>query len=202
MRPEGTKGVAIGAVLARKVPVFRCLGYCVLVDYYPYSYLAVCFRLWHACSTLLRFIFDGNEKVELQVVEETATIVLHSKELLIKHVTFTPQGGKPIELIGLAHNLRHHTLAFTFASPLPVGLGELHVVYQGSHNNQMAGFYRSGYTDIAGKSKVMVSTQFESLDARRAFPCWDEPGVKAVFEVTLVIPRALTAFSNMPEVES
>jgi len=202
MRPEGTEGVAIGAVLARKLPVFRCLGYCVLVDYYPYSYLAVCFRLWHACSTLLRFIFDGNEKVELQVVEETATIVLHSKELLIKHVTFTPQGGKPIELIGLAHNLRHHTLAFTFASPLPVGLGELHVVYQGSHNNQMAGFYRSGYTDIAGKSKVMVSTQFESLDARRAFPCWDEPGVKAVFEVTLVIPRALTAFSNMPEVES
>lgn len=65
----------------------------------------------------------------------------------------------------------------------------------------MAGFYRSGYKDVEGKSKVMVSTQFESLDARRAFPCWDEPAVKAVFEVTLIIPRELTAFSNMPELE-
>ncbi len=152
---------------------------------------------------LEKFVFDGDEKVELQVVEETATVVLHAKELLIKQVTFTPAGAsQSIEMIGLAHDLRHHTLAFTFASPLPVGVGELHVLFQGAHNNQMAGFYRSGYKDIEGKSKVMVSTQFESLDARRAFPCWDEPAVKAVFEVTLVIPRALTAFSNMPEVAS
>ena len=47
----------------------------------------------------------------------------------------------------------------------------------------MAGFYRSGYKSIEGKNKVMVSTQFESLDARRCFPCWDEPAVKAIFEV-------------------
>ena len=47
----------------------------------------------------------------------------------------------------------------------------------------MAGFYRSGYKSIEGASKVMVSTQFESLDARRCFPCWDEPAVKAIFEV-------------------
>lgn len=100
----------------------------------------------------------------------------------------------------------------------------------------MAGFYRSGYKSIEGASKVMVSTQFESLDARRCFPCWDEPAVKAIFEVnpsrplrslrppcisapshplttpplkkqqrrqvTLIIPRELAAFSNMPELES
>ncbi len=48
----------------------------------------------------------------------------------------------------------------------------------------------------------MASTQFEALDARRAFPCWDEPARKAVFGVTLVIPANRTAFSNMPELES
>jgi puromycin-sensitive aminopeptidase len=48
----------------------------------------------------------------------------------------------------------------------------------------------------------MASTQFESLDARRAFPCWDEPARKAAFGVTLVVPVELTAFSNMPEIHS
>jgi len=66
----------------------------------------------------------------------------------------------------------------------------------------MAGFYRSSYTDIHGNKKIMASTQFEALDARRAFPCWDEPARKAVFGITLVIPHQLTAFSNMPEKSS
>jgi len=46
----------------------------------------------------------------------------------------------------------------------------------------------------------MASTQFEALDARRAFPCWDEPSVKATFSVTMIVDQHLTALSNMPEV--
>jgi len=65
----------------------------------------------------------------------------------------------------------------------------------------MAGFYRSKYTDIEGKEKIMASTQFEALDARRCFPCYDEPARKAVFGMTLVIPSNLLCFSNMPEKE-
>lgn len=49
---------------------------------------------------------------------------------------------------------------------------------------QMAGFYRSGYTTVEGESRVMASTQFEALDARRCFPCWDEPARKSIFQVT------------------
>lgn len=62
----------------------------------------------------------------------------------------------------------------------------------------MAGFYRSSYTNIHGESKIMASTQFESLDARRAFPCWDEPSRKAVFGLSLKIPSHLSCLSNMP----
>jgi aminopeptidase N len=67
-------------------------------------------------------------------------------------------------------------------------------------NNQMAGFYRSTYQDaLTGEEKIVASTQFEALDARRAFPCVDEPAAKATFVVTLVVPPHLECFSNMPE---
>lgn len=63
----------------------------------------------------------------------------------------------------------------------------------------MAGFYRSHYKDVNGVDKIVASTQFEALDARRAFPCVDEPAAKATFLVTLVVPPHLECFSNMPE---
>ena len=61
----------------------------------------------------------------------------------------------------------------------------------------MAGFYRSGYTDADGNKKYMVVTQFEATDCRRCFPCWDEPNLKATFDVTLIVPVNRTALSNM-----
>ncbi|CAO3595525.1 unnamed protein product [Absidia cylindrospora] len=60
----------------------------------------------------------------------------------------------------------------------------------------MAGFYRSSYKDDTGNIKYLATTQFEATDARRAFPCWDEPSLKATFDVTLVVPSHLTALSN------
>ena len=63
----------------------------------------------------------------------------------------------------------------------------------------MAGFYRSTYTDIDGNKKLMASTQFESIDARRCFPGWDEPRRKATFTCALRCPSHMTALSNMPE---
>lgn len=63
----------------------------------------------------------------------------------------------------------------------------------------MAGFYRSTYKDYKGETKLVASTQFEALDARRAFPCVDEPAAKATFLVSLIVPSHLECFSNMPE---
>ena len=72
----------------------------------------------------------------------------------------------------------------------------------------MSGFYRSKYQPTTSPAKsvpevdgnhYMFSTQFEPTDARRAFPCWDEPNLKASFDVTLEVPDDLVALSNMPE---
>jgi aminopeptidase N len=87
---------------------------------------------------------------------------------------------------------------------------ELVISFEGTMNDNMAGFYRSKYKPAVEPSPsvpqdsghhYMFSTQFESCDARRAFPCFDEPNLKASFEFSIEIPDDQTALSNMPEKE-
>ena len=84
----------------------------------------------------------------------------------------------------------------------------IQIKYAGIMNNTMAGFYRSRYTPAVtpassvpkqGNYHYMFSTQFESGDARRAFPCFDEPNLKATFDFSIEIPEDLVALSIMPE---
>jgi len=77
----------------------------------------------------------------------------------------------------------------------------LHLDFGGELNDKLVGFYRSTYEGPSGDTEVIATSHFEATDARRAFPCWDEPDLKAVFGVTLVIAPGLTALSNGPEVE-
>mmetsp|Transcript_89966 Transcript_89966/g.162274 ORF Transcript_89966/g.162274 Transcript_89966/m.162274 type:complete len:905 (-) Transcript_89966:51-2765(-) len=148
---------------------------------------------------LERFVFDGKVRIHVDVHEATNEVTLHSKELSVSSASFTPSEGSAVEVVVISQNLKETTVTLTFAEVLPVGPGVVEVEFIGILNNQMAGFYRSGYKDINGVEKIMASTQFESLDARRCFPCWDEPARKAAFAVTLVVDTDLTAFSNMPE---
>ncbi|HJU27888.1 MAG TPA: M1 family aminopeptidase, partial [Candidatus Binataceae bacterium] len=83
-----------------------------------------------------------------------------------------------------------------FGESLTPGRWTLTIKFRGVLNDKLHGFYRSQYTDAAGKSHTIATTQLEATDARRAFPCWDEPALKAVYKVTLVIDENLTAVSN------
>ncbi|CAK9008253.1 unnamed protein product [Durusdinium trenchii] len=149
---------------------------------------------------LVNFTFDGSEKIRLDIQEATDEIALHVKEIAIKnHTIVLKAGSTEVKPEAVTYSIKDATVTFKFEEMLPVGEAELELEFFGLLNDQMAGFYRSGYKDITGASKIMASTQFESLDARRAFPCWDEPGRKAVFGLTLVVDTGLTALSNMPE---
>lgn len=94
------------------------------------------------------------------------------------------------------------------SSKIPTGDALIAINFRGVMNNSMAGFYRSKYkpvltpaadTPTDGEHHYMFSTQFEACDARRAFPCFDEPNLKASFEFEIEIPDGLVALSNMPE---
>ncbi|KAL0323733.1 UNVERIFIED_CONTAM: Aminopeptidase M1 [Sesamum calycinum] len=87
-----------------------------------------------------------------------------------------------------------------FKESLPIGTGVLNMEFEGTLNDRMKGFYRSTY-EHNGQKKTMAVTQFEPADARRCFPCWDEPACKATFKITLEVPSELVALSNMPVIE-
>ena len=81
------------------------------------------------------------------------------------------------------------------------GTARLDISFRGVLNDRLRGFYRSTYNDDAGRTRTIAATQFQSTDARRAFPCWDEPAFKAVFEAALVVDEGLLAVSNTAETD-
>ncbi len=88
--------------------------------------------------------------------------------------------------------------SISFDKKIPAGSkAQLTHTFTGTLNDKMAGFYRSSYKDKNGNKKYIASTQMEPTDARRAFPCFDEPALKAEYTVTLVADKGLTCLSNM-----
>ena len=147
---------------------------------------------------LRKFTFAGSVAIEVEVAGATSTITLHASELAISTASLTTAGGKAIKAKRIAMNEKAETATLTLERPAPKGKAVLELAFTGTLNDQLRGFYRSQYAGPDGKPRYLATTQFEATDARRAFPCWDEPAVKATFEVTLVTPKDLAAISNMP----
>ncbi|KAI8976962.1 peptidase family M1-domain-containing protein [Pilobolus umbonatus] len=144
------------------------------------------------------FDFDGTVKINLYVNNETSNITLNALEITFESVVMIVDktNRHTATDIQLDHTLDRVTFVFDTVFKKE-SQPELHIHYKGILNDQMVGFYRSSYTDTAGDIKYLATTQFEAADARRAFPCWDEPAIKSTFDVTLTVPKDLTALSNM-----
>jgi puromycin-sensitive aminopeptidase len=89
-------------------------------------------------------------------------------------------------------------LTVSFNPPLGKGTGTLELTFNGSINDKMKGLYRSKFQGADGKDKFNGVTQFEATSARRCFPCWDEPAIKATFDMSLIVDKKKVALSNMP----
>ncbi|KAG0197201.1 hypothetical protein BGX33_000848, partial [Mortierella sp. NVP41] len=137
------------------------------------------------------------EEHHLTIHEATKTVSVNTKDLTLKSTSIEID-GKTIEPVSSAFDEHRDTTTFTFDSELPKGAAVLRITYDGILSDKMAGFYRSSYKDAEGNTKYMGVTQFEATDARRAFPCWDEPAAKATYSISLTVPTELVALSNMP----
>jgi aminopeptidase N len=139
--------------------------------------------------------FLGEENISIHIHEPVRQIVVNAAELGIDTVIAKNVTGANLSGV-VALDDENEQATFTFAEMLNPGHWELRIKFSGIINDKLHGFYRSTYKNAAGQIKTLASTQFESTDARRAFPCWDEPAIKAIFQITLIIDEGLTAISN------
>jgi len=141
------------------------------------------------------FKFNGEEIITLNLSKPTNSIKLDAAELSIKE-SHIMQGGKIISSES-SLNEKDEKLTIKLVKKIK-GKAKLSIKFTGTLNDRLLGFYKSQYKDKNGKIKYLATTQFEAADARRAFPCWDEPAVKATFDVSLLVDKHLDAISNMP----
>jgi puromycin-sensitive aminopeptidase len=144
------------------------------------------------------FTFAGRVEIDVDVREAVTHFALNAVELTLDAATLT-SGGVTLRSDDPVLEEQYQTATFAFGEALPIGPATLEIAFTGILNDHLHGFYRSTYTDHDGVTHVIATTQFESTDARRAFPCWDEPAYKATYQVNLTVPSHLQAYSNSPE---
>lgn len=143
---------------------------------------------------LKKFTFDGIESITADCRKSTNSIIMHCAELKIIfcQVKFK---GKIIKSIPKLHE-KNEELEIKLSEKVK-GKITVDLEFKGILNDRLLGFYRSQYVQN-GKTKYLATTQFEAADARRAFPCWDEPEAKATFDISIIADNKFTAISNMP----
>jgi puromycin-sensitive aminopeptidase len=142
--------------------------------------------------------FVGSVVIAVEIDEPVTEFVLNAIELDIQAVEVAHAGNTLTPTATLDEETERLTLGFD--EPLTAGPATVAIEFTGILNDRLHGFYRSTYTAQDGSEKTIATTQFEATDARRAFPCWDEPDLKATYTVHLVVDGDLMAVSNAAEV--
>jgi aminopeptidase 2 len=145
-----------------------------------------------------KFVFEGTVVIDLDVAKDSTEISLNTLELDIHSTTLEADGAVVTSTPPLSYNEETQTTTIKFDKKLSKGQkAQLKQTFTGQLNDQMAGFYRASSKQKDGKPKYLAVSQFEPTDARRAFPCFDEPALKAKYTVTLIADKQMSCLSNM-----
>ncbi|KAJ9168198.1 hypothetical protein P3X46_019754 [Hevea brasiliensis] len=144
--------------------------------------------------------FAGSVSIVLDIFADTKFIVLNAADLSVNSGSVCFTSSKVFEPVNVELVEADEILVLEFAETLPIGEGVLSIDFDGVLNEKTRGFYKSTY-EHQGEKKNMAVTQFELVDTRKCFPCWDKPACKAKFKITLDVPSELVALSNMLVIE-
>ncbi len=139
--------------------------------------------------------FTGRAEILVRILAPSDRIVLNAADLKVASASLISRSGSQIDCRPTL-DAENERLTVTLPSAVPAGEWTLHLEFSGVLGDQLRGFYRSVFTDSAGHEQIIATTQFEATDARRAFPCWDEPDRKAIFSVALEVEEDLHVYSN------
>ncbi|XP_032687651.1 aminopeptidase N [Odontomachus brunneus] len=150
------------------------------------------------------FTFHGEVKIWVNVTENTNNITMHAVDMNIDR-GFTsikePIGNNKTKVVGIVeqrNDTERQIYVIRTSDKLMKGKQYVvHLKFIGYLNDYLQGFYRSSYT-VGNETRWIATTQFQPTDARRAFPCFDEPALKAKFQINIARPRNMTSISNMP----
>ena len=133
--------------------------------------------------------FTGKEEIDVTLAQPSTSITLNAVQITFQTVTITADGKT--QTANVTENKPDEQATFHVANTLPAGAATIHIQYTGILNDQLRGFYLSKTS-----RRAYAVTQFEPTDARRAFPSFDEPAMKATFSTTLIADKDDTAISN------
>jgi aminopeptidase N/puromycin-sensitive aminopeptidase len=133
--------------------------------------------------------FTGKEKIDVTLAQPSTSTTLNAAEIAFQNVTITANGNT--QTANVTENKPDEQVTFHVGNEIPAGAATISIQYTGILNDQLRGFYLS---KTARRNYAV--TQFEPTDARRAFPSFDEPAMKATFSTTLIVDKGDTAISN------
>ncbi|XP_012230834.1 aminopeptidase N [Linepithema humile] len=151
------------------------------------------------------FTFHGEVKIFVNVTIDTNNVTLHAVDMKIdegftsiREYSASTNKTKVIGIVEQRNDTDRQFHVIRTSDTLREGKQYVvHLKFIGYLNDYLQGFYRSSYT-VGNQTRWIATTQFQPTDARRAFPCFDEPALKAKFQINIARPRNMTSISNMP----
>jgi len=143
--------------------------------------------------------FNGTQKMFVNVTMPTKYVLFHYKEMDITSWRIVRSSNMQEVLIkaGYPKPLNEY-FVIEATSEMGIGNYEVEVTFAANVSIKLTGFYKSTYTNRTGQTRTLLTTKFQPTDARKAYPCMDEPDLKATFNITMVHPSEYKALSNMP----
>ena len=185
--------LALACAAALTCPAQARFDFAATAGNLPKNVIPSAYRITLA-PDLTKLIFSGHEEIDVEVFKATRVVTVNAAAIKVRNVVLRDAAANwaTVSMDGARHRATFH-----FQAPLALGRHTLLIDYSGAIPATPAGIYYNDYPTSAGKRRMLV-TQFESIDARRMFPGWDEPVFKATFELSVALPSDLAVSSNMP----